>query len=166
MSIVSSAVDVLQWINDTAIAEAIRDSTWLFPAIETVHVIAIVIVFGSIMRLDLRLAGLVWRNRPVTEVSDEMLPWTWTAFAIATVFGLLLFISKPLIYLGMLFFDLKMVLILLAGLNMLVFQHVTFKDVAAWDRMPIPPAAVRLAGGLSLAFWVSVVILGRLIGFV
>jgi hypothetical protein len=147
-------------------AESIRDSVWIFPALETIHVIAIVIVVGSIMRLDLRLAGLVWRDRPVTEVSGEMLPWTWISFAVATVFGLLLFASKPLIYLEIAFFDVKMLLILLAGLNMLLFQHVTFRGVANWDRAPIPPTAVRLAGSLSLAFWVSVVVCGRLIGFV
>ncbi|HXJ00503.1 MAG TPA: DUF6644 family protein [Micropepsaceae bacterium] len=159
-------VDALQWLNDTQMAEAIRDSVWIFPALETIHVVAIVIVVGSIMRLDLRLAGLVWRNRPVTEVSDEMLPWTWISFVIATIFGLLLFASKPLTYLGIAFFDVKMILIALAGLNMLVFQHVTFKGVAVWDRAPFPPTAVRLAGSLSLAFWISVLVCGRLIGFV
>jgi hypothetical protein len=162
----NSIMDFLQWLNDSPMAETIRDSVWIFPALETVHVIAIVIVVGSIMRLDLRLAGLVWRSRPVTEVSDEMLPYTWISFVIATIFGLLLFASKPIVYLQMPFFDVKMILIILAGLNMLLFQHVTFKGVAKWDRSPVPPTAVRFAGSLSLAFWVSVVICGRLIGFV
>lgn len=162
----NSIMDFLQWLNDTPMAETIRDSVWIFPALETVHVIAIVLVVGSIMRLDLRLTGLVWRNRPVTEVSDEMLPYTWIGFVVATVFGLLLFASKPIVYLHMAFFDVKMILIALAGLNMLLFQHVTFKGVAKWNHAPFPPTAVRFAGSLSLAFWVSVVVCGRLIGFV
>lgn len=166
MSIVNSITNVLQWLNDTQMAETIRDSVWMFPAIESIHVVAIVLVVGSITRLDLRLAGLVWRDRPVTEVSDEMLPWTWASFAVATIFGLLLFVSKPMAYLGIAFFDVKMILIALAGANMLLFQHVIFKGVAKWDRDPMPPAAVRVAGSLSLAFWVSVVVCGRLIGFV
>jgi hypothetical protein len=64
------------------------------------HVIAIVIVLGSITRLDMRLMGLIWRERPVTEVAAEMLPWTWTSFVIAAVFGLMLWMSKPLTYFG------------------------------------------------------------------
>ena len=166
MSTVNPIVDFLQWLNDTPLAEAVRDSVWLFPAIETVHVIAIVLVVGSITRLDLRLAGLVWRDRPVTEVSDEMLPWTWISFAVATIFGLLLFAAKPMTYLAMAFFDVKMILIVLAGVNMLFFQHVIFRNVKQWDRDAVPPVAAQLAGSLSLAFWVSVVICGRLIGFV
>jgi hypothetical protein len=166
MTIFNPIIAVLQWLNDTQLAQSIRDSVWLFPAIETIHVIAIVIVVGAITRLDLRLAGLVWRDRPVTDVSGEMLPWTWISFVVATIFGLLLFASKPLTYLGIAFFDVKMALIILAGANMLFFQYVTFRRVAEWDREPIPSAAVRIAGSLSLAFWVSVVVCGRLIGFV
>ena len=166
MSILDPIVNALQWLNDTSMAETIRDSVWVFPAIETVHVIAIAFVVGSIMRLDLRLAGLVWRDRPVTEVSRHMLPWTWASFVIATVFGLALFASKPFTYLQILFFDVKMLLIVLAGVNMVIFQKFIFKGVAKWDRSPFPPTAVRLAGSLSLAFWVSVLVCGRFIGFV
>jgi hypothetical protein len=160
-------VNVLQWINDLPLSQSIHgDSEWMFPAIETIHVVAIVFVFGSITRLDMRLMGLVWRNRPVTEVAAEMLPWTWTSFVIAAIFGLLLWSSKPIEYFGIAFFDVKMIMIMLAGINMLFFQFVTFKDVMVWDRDPIPPSAVRIQGALSMAFWVSVVICGRFIGFV
>jgi hypothetical protein len=159
-------VNFLQWINDLPLSEGIRSSFWMFPAVETIHVIAIVFVLGSITRLDLRLLGLVWRNRAVTEVSEEMLPWTWTSFVIAMIFGLLLWSSKPIEYFGIAFFDVKMILMVLAGINMVLFQFITFKDVAKWDRDPIPPPGARLAGGLSMAFWLGVVICGRFIGFV
>ena len=86
--------------------------------------------------------------------------WKWL------VCGLLLFASKPIAYLGMAFFDVKLILIMLAGLNMLYFENVTFKTVSQWDRDPLPPASARLSGGLSLAFWLSVVVCGRLMGFV
>ena len=159
-------LNLLQWVNDTPFAETIRESEWVFPAFETIHVVAIVLVLGSISRLDMRLIGLTSRGRAVTEVSDEMLPWTWASFGIATVFGLLLFASKPIRYLEIAFFDVKMILILLAGLNMLFFEYVTLKTVAQWDRDPVPPMSARVAGGLSLAFWLSVVVCGRFIGFI
>jgi len=159
-------MEFLHWLNDTAMAETIRSSLWIFPTMEAIHVVAIALVVGSIARLDLRLAGLVSRDRAITEVSGEMLPWTWASFAVAVLFGALLFLGQPIKYLGVAFFDVKMILILLAGINMLVFQYLTFKGVGRWDRKPTPPAAVRIAGSLSLAFWVSVIICGRFIGFV
>jgi len=161
-----SIVALMQWINDLPFSEGMRSSFWMFPAFETIHVVAIVIVFGSITRLDMRLMGLIWRNRPVTEVAAEMLPWTWTSFVVAAVFGLMLWMSKPVGYFGIAFFDMKMILILLAGINMLFFQFVTFRDVAVWDRQPIPPPAARAQAALSLGFWLMVVICGRFIGFV
>ncbi len=157
---------ILQAINDSAVGEEVRASDWLFPALETVHVIAIVFVVGSISRLDLRLLGLVWRERPVTDVLHEMLPWTWGAFVLATVFGLLLWTTKPIGYLSMAFFDVKLLLMALAGLNMLFFHVVVLRGVNKWDRDPIPPFAARFAGGLSLALWVSIVACGRFIGFI
>ena len=101
-------IGIFQSINDSALADNIRGTVWVFPTIETIHVVAIVLVFGSITRLDLRLLGLVWTNRAVTEVAEEMLPFTWVAFVIAAVFGLLLWSSKPLTYFGIAFFDVKM----------------------------------------------------------
>jgi hypothetical protein len=156
----------IQWINDSAFASAARESFWVFPSIETVHVIAIVVVLGSITRLDMRLMGLTWQDRPVSEVSGEMLPWTWTSFVIAAVFGFMLWASKPFDYFGIAFFDMKMLLIGLAGINMLVFQFGIYRSVGAWDCDPIPPPAVRVAGAISMAFWLCVLVCGRLIGFV
>ena len=158
--------DVLTWIDGSPMAEEIRVSLWLFPALEIAHVAAIALVLGSIARVDLRLVGLASRHRSITEISREMLPWTWVGFALATVFGVLLFVGQPVRYVEVAFFDAKIILILLAGLNMLVFEYMTRRSVGRWDRAPTPPLQVRLAGGLSLAFWLSVVICGRLIGFV
>jgi hypothetical protein len=158
--------DLLTWIDSTQFAETIRISLWIFPALEIAHVAAIAIVLGSIARVDLRLAGLVSRDRSISEISHEMLPWTWISFALATLFGGLLFVGQPVRYVEIAFFDVKMLLIALAGVKMLVFEYVTRRGVGRWDREPIPPAQVRIAGGLSLAFWISVLLCGRLIGFV
>jgi hypothetical protein len=159
-------MELLRWIDGTEFAESIRSSLWMFPALETVHVIAIGLVVGSIAIVDMRLLGLAARGRAISELSHEMLPWTWVAFVIATIFGGLLFLGTPVKYVDMAFFDIKMLLIVLAGINMLVFEYVTSKSKAEWDRMPTPPLSVRLTGALSLAFWMSVVVCGRFIGFV
>ena len=157
---------LLTWLEATSVATAVRESTWLFPTIETVHVLFLVLVVGSIMVVDLRLLNLASRNRPVSELTAEVLPWTWTAFAIAAVTGGLLFSSAAVKYVGLWPFRIKMALLALAAINMAVFHLGAFRGVAAWDRAPgVPPSAARAAGGISLTLWVLVVAMGRWIGF-
>ena len=87
----------LTWLQDLNFPTEIRESVWLFPTIETVHVLALVLVVGSIMTVDLRLLGIANRERPFSELAGEMLPWTWVAFAVAAGAGLLMFSSKALL---------------------------------------------------------------------
>ncbi|MBV8169879.1 MAG: hypothetical protein JO021_24040 [Alphaproteobacteria bacterium] len=156
--------DLLDWLEDTAPATAIRESELLFPSVETVHVMALAIVVGTIAYVDLRLLRLAAWRRPITAVAREVLPWTWTGFAVAAVSGALLFSSNAVKYYGNTPFRLKMLLLALAGLNMLAFQVVTWRGVARWDRAR-PPLAAQWAGGLSLVFWIGIVAMGRWIGF-
>jgi len=148
----------------TPVGTAIRESTWLFPTIETVHVFAITLVLGSIAIVDLRLLNLASRNRSITELTREVLPWTWAAFILAALSGGLLFTSSAVKYTQNMPFKAKMLLMLVAGANMLVFQFGTYRSVSGWDRGTTPTGA-RLAGALSLALWFTVMSLGRWIGF-
>lgn len=153
-------------LEGSTLGTTIASSEWLFPTIETLHVIAIVSVVGAIAIMDLRLLGLTSRNRLVTAISRDTLPLTWIAFACAVVTGLLLFVSKATSYMVNPYFLVKMGLLLLAGLNMAVFHMFTWKGVARWDgtMVAIPPAA-KLAGLASLIFWALIVLCGRIIGF-
>ena len=87
-------------LQDLNFPTQIRESVWMFPTIETVHVFALVLVVGSIMTVDLRLLGLTNKERPFSQVAAEMLPWTWTAFGVAALAGMLMFSSKALTYYG------------------------------------------------------------------
>jgi hypothetical protein len=151
-------------LQDLSLPTQIRESDWLFPTIETVHVFALVLVVGSIMTVDLRLLGVANKERPFSEVASEMLPWTWTAFAIAALAGMLMFSSKALIYYGNIPFRLKMACLLLAGINMAMFHWLGTRHLDAWDRGR-PPRAAQLAGGASLLLWIMIVAAGRWIGF-
>jgi len=160
-----SIVSVAKWLEATAPAQAISQSAWMFPAAETIHVIAIALVVGSIAVLDLRLLGLSWTRRPITEVAGEVLPWTWSSFAVAAVAGTAMFISGASKYIVDLPFQLKFVVMFLAGINMLVFHRFTYQGVAHWDRNASPPRAAKIAAALSLIFWIGVVTCGRLVSF-
>jgi len=156
----------LQWLESTAPAVAISQSDWLFPGIESIHVMAITLVVGSISMVDLRLLGINLRHRPVGELMAEILPWTWLSFAVAVTTGALLFSSSATHYWGTVPFRAKMAVLALAGVNMAVFHATTYRSVERWGRAAHTPAAAKAAGGISLGLWIGVVTFGRWIGFV
>jgi hypothetical protein len=152
----------------TSLAAAMRGEVgweWLFPIVETLHVISLAMVFGSIAMVDLRLVGATSRNSAMSRLSGEVLPYTWGAFICAIVTGTLLFISKAHVYFYNLQFQLKFLCMLLAGMNMAVFHFGTYRRVLEWDDRHPPPRAARLAGALSIALWIGVIFFGRWIGF-
>ncbi len=157
---------IWQSIEASSLSTYIASAEWAFPTIETFHVIAIATVVGTIAIMDLRLLGLTSKNWTVSSVSRETLWLTWLAFAVAVVTGLLMFISKASTYMVNPYFLWKMVLIVLAGLNMAYFHTTTWKSLPSWDgNVAAIPASAKLAGALSLAFWAIVVFCGRVIGF-
>jgi hypothetical protein len=157
--------DFISYFEDSALADNIRENDLLFPLIESVHVLAICLVVGSILVVDLRLLGLASIDRRVSRVTSGILPLTWSAFAVAIASGSLLFISNATKYLENGYFDAKIILICLAGLNMAIFHAISAKDLPKWENETTPPLRARLAGGLSILLWVSVVTCGRWIGF-
>jgi uncharacterized protein DUF6644 len=148
-------------------------STWLgmqvsenyFPQIESIHVIGLAGVFGSIALVDLRLLGLANQRLSITYLSNQVLPWTWRSFFLAAITGTLMFIGNATTYYDNVPFRIKMVLLLLVGLNMTIYQFGTFRNVTAWDTGPTP-AGARFAGAASLLLWTGIVTFGRWIGFV
>lgn len=156
--------DILTALEGTAFAAAVLEGDNLFPWIEAVHVLALVMVVGTISIVDLRLLGVAAHTRSVQRLLKELLPLTWSAFGVAVVSGFLMFSSNAVGYAANWPFRIKMLLLIGAGLNMLYFQMVTYRHVDQWDEADTPRAA-RIAGGLSLSLWVIVIFLGRWIGF-
>jgi len=156
---------IWQAIENLPLSQYIAASTWAFPTFETIHVIAIVTVVGSIAVMDLRLLGAASQECAVTEMSRDTLPWTWGAFVLAMITGSLLFISKATTYIVNPFFVGKMFLILIAGINMGIFHLFTWRTVKHWDEGCKVPMGGKIAGAVSLGFWVIIVFVARAIGF-
>jgi hypothetical protein len=161
MSLHSTAV----WLENLAFPAAIRESGSLFPAFETIHVVAVALVVGSIATVDVRLLGLGRHLESPWIVARRALPWTWGAFVVAVLSGLLMFSSAAAKYIENPAFLVKMVLLLLAGANMVIFHYGAGRGIASWEQ-PRAPTAARISGGLSLVFWIGVVAAGRWIGFI
>jgi len=139
----------LRWLQATPLAEAIQDSDILFPAFETLHVLTLALLFGTIAQLDLRLLDWTGRGRPVSVVAREVLPWTWAGFTIAVLSGSLLFLSSPLRYADNPTLRIKLLLLALAGANALAFHLASRRGTWARDAIGTPPAAARGRGGIA-----------------
>jgi hypothetical protein len=149
----------VQWLNDTRISVYLRESDWPFPIIETVHILALGFSVGTVMWLDLRLLGLAMREAPVTDVIEQLEPWAIGGFAVMFVSGSLLILSEPLKCYNTVAFRIKVVLLILAVLNVLYFHKKVMHDVDQWDRNV--PWRAKMVGVLSLVLWLGVVIAGR-----
>lgn len=153
------------WLEALPWAVSISQSGWLFPTIETMHVLALTMVVGSIAMVDLRLLNLAYRDRTVRGITEEVLPYTWMAFVLAAIFGFLLFASAATKYYGIATFRAKLVLMALAGINMLAFQFIPYRKVDEWGGVRQTTQAAKICGALSLLLWIGVVALGRWTGF-
>jgi hypothetical protein len=154
-----------QGIEASGIATAIRNSLYAGPLINVVHVFGVVLVFGTISIVDLRLLGWPNTNRSLALVTHDLLKWTWGGFALALLTGALMFSANATTFYANTEFKLKLAALALAGLNMLVYELITARHAQLWDRDIAPPTAAKLAGALSLLFWISVIVLGRWIGY-
>jgi hypothetical protein len=157
--------DLIAFVEHGTLGELVRENDLLFPFIESVHVLAVCLVVGSIAVVDLRLLGFASVDRPVGRLMRSILPITVGAFGLAVAAGSLLFISHASKYLENRFFIAKITLIALAGVNMAVFHLIGARNLDQWENDAMPPPSARVAGGLSLLLWISIVACGRWIGF-
>lgn len=161
-------MDIAAWLKsleETGLASGMRDSLYIFPILEAVHVMALSVVFGTITIVDLRLLGFASTGRPFARMSSELLRITWGAFLVAALTGTLMFMTNARVYYNNTPFRVKMVLLALAALNMALFHLTAGRSVARWEKAPGAPGIGRLTATLSLTLWIAIVFAGRVIGF-
>jgi hypothetical protein len=156
---------LLALLEGSRVAAAIRDSLYFFPLIESLHVIGLTMVFGTIAIVDLRLLGIASAERPFSRVASDVLRWTWAAFALTVVTGALMFITNAAVYYHNFYFRSKMGLLALSGLNMALFDLTARRSIRDWDRQAAAPLAGRTIATVSLLVWIGIIFAGRWIGF-
>ena len=152
-------------IEERTISWTIGGTNW-FPLLESIHVIAAAMVVGTILWVDLRLIGVAAVQYPITTMSRELVPWTWGAFVVATITGIGMFITRAASHVLNPAFQSKMVLLVLAGLNMAYFHFKLYKDIAQCDSLAVTSTQLKIAGSLSLFLWAGVMLAGRWIGHI
>jgi hypothetical protein len=160
-----SILSALQWLTATEWSTALRESLYMWPLIESTHVLSLMLFVGTAVMLDLRLLGFTMKRVPVSEVTGRLLPWTRAGFAVMVTTGLLLFFATPVRNYQNIFFRLKMILFVIAGLNVWLFHNRIHLTVAEWDLDDVPPLAARVAAIVSLVAWTGVVVSGRLVAY-
>jgi hypothetical protein len=158
-------LSVFEWLAGTEWSIALHESLWMYPLVESTHVLTLCLFAGTAMMFDLRLAGLALRKVPASQVMARLLPWTQAGFVLMVVTGVLLFYAIPVRSYQNIFFRLKVLLLLLAGVNVWLFHRGIYRRVHEWGDAPVPPRAARLAGYCSLVLWAGVIISGRLIAY-
>ncbi len=157
----------LEWLATTPFSITMRESTWAEPIVETIHVLTLTMFLGFAILLDLRLLGLYLTRKRFSEVLAQFNPWLFGGFAVMVVTGTLLFCGDPVSFYNTKppFFKAKMILLVLAGLNVTIFNFGIGRKVAQWDSLPKPPLAAKVAGIVSIVLWISIVAAGRAIAY-
>jgi hypothetical protein len=137
----------------------------MFPIIEGTHAIGIAFSVGVLLIMDLRLAGVLLRREPVSQVSSQLMPWTLGGFGVMFITGVLLFWSQAMKAYGSVFFRIKLALLVLAAINALVFELRLRRSIAIWDTAEKPPLRVRMAGILGIVLWMGVIAAGRTMAY-
>ncbi|MFL6550691.1 MAG: DUF6644 family protein [Povalibacter sp.] len=160
-----SLVQFAEWIEQSSLAVSIAESRYAFPAIEGLHLIGLSVAVGLLFITDLRLAGLILRKVPLNTVLHQLRPWVLGGFTVIFVTGGLLFLAEASTLIVSRVFAIKVLFILLAGLNAAYFEFVIARKPAVRENHPVLPASVRFAGLASLTLWSAVIVCGRLIPY-
>jgi hypothetical protein len=154
-----------EWLASTKWSIGLHESLFMYPLIESVHVLTLCLFVGMSVMLDLRLLGLALPRVPVSEVADRLIPWMVAGFVVMFISGVLLFFAIPVRSYQNIFFRLKIIALVLAGANAWVFHAGVHKRVAQWDLDRVAPRRARVAGAASLALWAVVIVCGRMIAY-
>lgn len=160
----TDATTIWSWLESSGIAVVMREWTWAYPIVEIVHIIGFVVLVGAAFLFDLRLLG-VSRGLPVTQLARHLLRWSRVGLFVVVPTGFLMFMTNATKLAENPVFRIKLILIVLAGINALVFRLWTLNSVEDWNVNEPSPLAAKLSAVFSLVAWSTVISCGRLIAF-
>jgi uncharacterized membrane protein SirB2 len=154
-----------RWLYDSKVGSGIRESIWVFPILEGTHLLGIALSVGMLCWFDLRLLGLALRDQRVSKVWQQVMPVAFVGFGLMFVTGLFLFWAEAFTAFHSVHFWIKMLLMVLAGVNALSFESTAHRNMEEWDLAPVPPFRARLTGAISLILWTAIIVTGRTMAY-
>ncbi|MFL2701692.1 MAG: hypothetical protein EVA52_00880 [Gammaproteobacteria bacterium] len=158
-------LDFVVWLSETKWSIALHESLYLYPWIESTHVLSICLFFGTLLFVDLRLTDKVFNKLSVSEMNTKVLPLTIFGFLVMSITGLLLFYAIPVRNYQNIFFRIKMLLMAVAGINAFFFHRRMSREAKIWDKDSSIPRSMKNSAITSLVLWSSVIISGRMIAY-
>ena len=157
--------DFAAWLDTHAWSTALHESLWVYPLVESTHVLSLMLFVGMLAMVDLRLLGAAFRAMPVSELTSRLLPWAVAGFVVMVATGVLLFYAIPVRTAHSVWFRVKVVLLVAAAVNAWWFHRRVSRDRERWDGQQKPPVPVRVSAGVSLTLWAGVIVAGRMIAY-
>ena len=154
-----------EWLDTHAWSSALHESYYMYSWVESTHVLTLALFFGMLVVIDLRMLGLAFTSVPASTISKRLETPMFIGFAIMVVSGLLLVYAVPVRTTNSIWFRMKMVLFVVAGINAILFWRKMKSAADSWDNDPVPPKRIRTGAGVSLALWSGVVAFGRLMAY-
>jgi uncharacterized membrane protein len=160
-----SLLPLFQWIEHTDFATALRESALVYPTVMATHLSGMALFGGLIFITDLRILGIAMRSTPVSDVVNQFRPWKQVGLVLVATCGIMLAWAKAEYYYHNPFFWAKLTLLMLVGVHAMVFRKSVYNNTAELDRAAVMPTNAKVAAWLSLALWIGLVSMGRLIGY-
>ena len=155
---------LVPFVVDSALNQLIVGAWWIWPVLEIFHFIGLSLLLGGLLVIDLRLAGYFRILSPAT--THKLLPLVLTGFALNMITGILFFYGDPVTYANSAAFQLKMILIVVAGLNALLYYWKLHSLVHHWTADTDSTALAKMVAWTSLGVWTAVLLCGRLIPYI
>ncbi len=153
-------------IAGSALSHTLQETAWLVPVSQSMHIVALSVLFASVLMIGLRLLGVGVGGRSVSRLAGTLLPWMWGALLLLLLTGVLQTITEPVRQFITPIFWLKMLLVAVLSLLTLWFARTLRARGALWDAATSRPAAAKLFALVSIAGWATVIVFGRFIGYV
>jgi hypothetical protein len=154
------------WLSNTPPSLLIQTVSWIIPVVQSVHIMAITVVVGSVLMVDMKLLGVVGRGAPISATTRRFLPWIWVAIVVLLLTGSVLTVAEPRRELINNVFRLKMVLVVVACAITGAFQLAVSRNAEAWGETPSNKWSARALAIVTLAVWIAIIMCGRWIAYV
>jgi hypothetical protein len=158
-------LQICEWLEATSVAVLVRESLYGFQVLVAFHLLGLMLSVGILLWVDLRLMGVTMQRSRVSDVYRNLAPWFLSGFGVMLVSGAMLFAGFATSAYGNLYFRIKIVALLLAGVKAVIYHFAAQRASAGWDAAPRPPAPVRIAGLTSIVLWATVILAGRMISY-
>jgi uncharacterized protein DUF6644 len=154
-----------EWLATTPLSKVLQDQPWVVPTSQSIHILAVSVVFASACMINLRLLGVGAMGRSVSQLSNTLVPWMWRGLAVLLVTGLIQIIAEPVRQFVAPVFWAKMMMIVVVAVMTAVYVKALRRNAPLWDAASSRPLRVRAFAVVSTLLWLAIIVCGRFIGY-